>query len=145
MFSPSHLLASHCWQSQRPTLFPPCGATAGVVGAGGLFFHDSTVDSNVTKANPSTVVGVPNPWERLALWRVLPSVFAQDPHFTREKQKTNNSEKNALDLGVLSPSGEAGYLQRVAVRKNNISLGKRHAERQGVRDIPQDLRSRGAA
>lgn len=78
----------------------------------------------MTKANPSNAVGVPNPWERLAMRKVLPSVFAQDPHFSRAKQTTNSSEKNALDLGVLSPGGEAGYLQRAAVRRNNITISK---------------------
>ena len=68
--------------------------------------------------------------------KVLPSVFAQDPHFSRGKQITNSSEKSTLDLGILSPKGEKEYLQRVAVRKNNLTIAKSEPGR-----IPNALRS----
>lgn len=99
--------------------------------------HVSTVNHKNGAANPQNAVGVPNPWERLAMRKVLPSIFAQDPHFARGKQITNTSEKSTLDLGVLSPKGEAAYLLRTAPRrKNNITITKR---RDG--EIPQALRS----
>lgn len=69
--------------------------------------------------------------------KVLPSIFAQDPHFAKGKQITNTSEKSTLDLGVLSPKGEAAYLLRTAPRrKNNITITKRHDG-----EIPQAMRS----
>lgn len=99
--------------------------------------HVSTVNHKNGAANPQNAVGVPNPWERLAMRKVLPSIFAQDPHFARGKQITNTSEKSTLDLGVLSPKGEAAYLLRTAPRrKNNITITKR---RDG--EIPQALRT----
>ena len=99
--------------------------------------HVSTVTASSTSAHPQNAVGVPNPWERLAMRKVLPSIFAQDPHFSRGKQITNTSEKSTLDLGVLSPKGEAAYLLRTAPRrKNNITITKR---RDG--EIPQAMRS----
>jgi hypothetical protein len=63
-----------------------------------------------------------NPWEALALREKLPkgsmpSIFALDPHFCRGKQTTNSSDQNSLDLGVLSPRGEAAYIARTAPRK----------------------------
>lgn len=64
------------------------------------------------------------------------SVFGDDPQFTRGAKITVTSEKAALDLGVLSPSGEKGYLQRVAVRKNNLTISKSEPGR-----IPNALRS----
>lgn len=83
-----------------------------------------------------------NPWERLAAHKSIPSIFAGDTAFTRRKQKTNSSEQNVLDLGVLSPGGEKGYLQRVAVRKNNLTIGPRRPKD----EIPRALRStKGAA
>ena len=99
--------------------------------------HVSTVAASSTSANPQNAVGVPNPWERLAMRKVLPSIFAQDPHFARGKQITNTSEKSTLDLGVLSPKGEAAYLLRTAPRrKNSITLTKSEP---GY--IPQALRT----
>ncbi len=65
-----------------------------------------------------------NPRDRLAMRKVLPSIFAQDPAFTRGKQVTNSSDKNVLDLGVLSPAGEKDYLQRIAMRKNSPVITK---------------------
>lgn len=98
--------------------------------------HVSTVTASSTQAHPKSGVGVPNPWERLQMRKVLPSIFAQDPHFARGKQTTNTSEKASLDLGILSPKGEKGYLQRVAVRKNNLTIAKSEPGR-----IPNALRS----
>ena len=77
-----------------------------------------------------------NPWERLAARKAVPSNFAQDTAYTRGKQTTNTSEKASLDLGVLSPKGEKEYLQRVAVRKNNLTIAKSEPGR-----IPNALRS----
>ena len=98
--------------------------------------HDKTVRQSSSKTNRSFVATTPNPWERLAMWKVMPSVFAQDPHFARGKQITNTSEQSTLDLGVLSPAGEKNYLMRVAVRKNNIRIAKSTPG-----EIPQALRS----
>lgn len=81
-----------------------------------------------------------SPWERLAARKEHPSIFAQDTAYTRGKQTTNTSEKASLDLGVLSPKGEKEYLQRVAVRKNNLTISKSEPGR-----IPNALRSRGDA
>lgn len=77
-----------------------------------------------------------NPWERLAARKEHPSIFAQDTAYTRGKQTTNTSEKASLDLGVLSEAGKESYLQRVAVRKNNITISKSDPGR-----IPNALRS----
>ena len=98
--------------------------------------HGVTVRPGGENGNTPNAVGAPNPWERLAMRKVLPSVFAQDPHFARGKQITNSSEKASLDLGILSPKGEKGYLQRVAVRKNNLTIAKSEPGR-----IPNALRS----
>lgn len=98
--------------------------------------HASTVNHKNGAANRKNAVGVPNPWERLAMRKLLPSVFAQDPAFAKGKQTTNTSEKASLDLGILSPKGEKEYLQRVAVRKNNLTIAKSEQGR-----IPNALRS----
>jgi hypothetical protein len=77
-----------------------------------------------------------NPWERLAA--KVPSAFASDLRFTGKKLVTNTSDNPANPkLGALSASGEEGYLKRVAVPKNNITIGKRY---QG--EIPQAMRSK---
>lgn len=98
--------------------------------------HESTIGASSSRVNTPNAVGVPNPWERLAMRKVLPSVFAQDPAFAKGKQTTNTSEKSSLDLGILSPKGEKDYLQRVAVRKNNLTIAKSEPGR-----IPNALRS----
>jgi len=87
--------------------------------------HGVTVRPGGDNGNALNVVGVPNPWERLAMRKVLPSIFAQDPAFTTAKRNHTTSETTPLDLGILSPKGEAAYLQRVAVRKrNSITITK---------------------
>jgi hypothetical protein len=78
---------------------------------------------------------VPNPWQRLAMR--TPSVFAQDPNFSRKNPPSQTSETASMGLGVMSKKGEAGYLQRVAVRKNNITITRRSNG-----EIPQAMRSR---
>lgn len=98
--------------------------------------HAPTVNPDVKQGNTPSGVNGPNPWERLAMRKVLPSVFAQDPTFTRGKQVTNSSDKNVLDLGILSPAGEKDYLQRIAMRKNSPVITKSEPGR-----IPNALRS----
>ena len=98
--------------------------------------HEATIGASSSQANTPNAGSVPNPWERLAMRKVLPSIFAQDPAFAKGKQITNSSEKASLDLGILSPKGEKGYLQRVAVRKNNLTIAKSEPGR-----IPNALRS----
>lgn len=104
--------------------------------------HASTVNPSATPAYPQSVGKALNPWELLALRKKLPkgsmhSIFAQDPHFCRGQQTTNSSEQNALDLGVLSPRGEAAYIDRTAPRrKGAITLTK------SVKgEIPQAMRT----
>jgi hypothetical protein len=108
--------------------------------------HNLTVAETSTPAYPQNRVNTLNPWEALALRKKLPkgsmpSIFAQDPHFSR-KQTTNSSEQNGLDLGVLSPKGEAAYIDRTAPRrKGAITITK------SVKgEIPQAMRTskRGA-
>jgi hypothetical protein len=69
--------------------------------------------------------------------KVLPSIFAQDPAYTQHKRNGTSSETTPRDLGILSPKGEKGYLQRVAVRKNNLTI----APRRPKDEIPKALRS----
>lgn len=98
--------------------------------------HVPTVAAPSGASNPRTVAGTTNPWERLAARKAMPSVFAQDPTFTQAKPAAS-SNRNALDLGVLSKAGKKSRLHRVAPRKNNPVI----APRRSPDEIPKALRS----
>lgn len=80
-----------------------------------------------------------NPWERLGMRRLLPSVFAQDTYFTRGKPASNTSDKSSMDLGVLSDKGAKAYEERrAASRKARQSIT---IEPRKNGEIPKALRS----
>lgn len=85
--------------------------------------HAASVKGSSVSCIPSSVavcVASMNPWERLAAR--TPSVFATDPQFARKAPA--NSGENRLDLGILSPKGEAGYVQRKAARSITKAAAK---------------------
>lgn len=57
-----------------------------------------------------------NPWERLQAR--VPSVFAAESRYTREKGSKATTAKRTLGISALSQKGEEAHMQREALRRS---------------------------